>query len=167
MFSIKPADSSDRFIIRDLASRIWPDTYGSILSAEQFDYMFEEMYAPEKIAHQMTEQQHRYFIVLSDGIPVGYFSIEQQDADTFIFQKIYALPAMHGTGMGRYMVEEGIRFLKGIHPNPFSIVLYVNRENPATGFYKHIGFYEAGTRDYPIGRGYYMNDYIMRMDVGE
>ncbi len=167
MFQIKTADTNDRFTIRDLASRIWPATYGPILSEEQFNYMFEMMYAPENIIRQMTEQQHRYFIVLSDGFPAGYFSIEQQDADTYIFQKIYALPEMHGTGMGRYMIEQGIEYLKGIHPIPFTILLYVNRENSAVGFYKHLGFHQADTRDYHIGNGYYMNDYIMRMDIRE
>ncbi len=165
MFSIKTAGIDDCFIIRELAMRIWPDTYGHILSKEQFDYMFEMMYAPENMIRQMTEEQHRYFIILSDDVPSGYLSIEQQDADTYIFQKIYALPEMHGTGMGRYMIEQGIEYLKGIHTNPFTIILYVNRDNPAVGFYKHIGFYEESTRDYHIGNGYYMNDFIMRMDI--
>ena len=43
----------------------------------------------------------------------------------------------------------------------------VNRHNPAVGFYKHMGFHEYATRDFHIGSGYYMNDYIMRMEVKE
>ena len=47
----------------------------------------------------------------------------------------------------------------------FTIKLNVNRESPTYGFYKHMGFYQYATRDFHIGNGYYMNDYIMRMEV--
>lgn len=167
MFSFRKADKSDRFIINQLASEVWPDTYGSILSSEQFDYMFDMMYAPDNILRQMTELCHQYFLAFSGEEPAGYLSIEQQDAGTYIFQKIYALPRMQGKGMGRYMVEQGISYLKEIHPGPFTVMLYVNRENRATGFYKHIGFRITDTRDHHIGNGYYMNDYIMAMEIGE
>jgi hypothetical protein len=30
-----------------------------------------------------------------------------------------------------------------------------------------MGFHEHATRDFHIGNGYYMNDYIMRMEVKE
>jgi ribosomal protein S18 acetylase RimI-like enzyme len=165
MFSITPAGVNDRFLIHCLASRIWSETYGHILSGEQLDYMFDMMYAPANILRQMTELQHKYFIARMDGVPSGYISIEKQDEDTFIFQKIYVLPEAQGAGLGRYLVEQGIAYLKSVHPAPFTILLYVNRENKAVGFYEHLGFRQSGTRDYPIGNGYYMNDYIMTRDM--
>ncbi|OAV73250.1 Acetyltransferase (GNAT) family protein [Bacteroidales bacterium Barb6] len=165
MFSFRPADINDRFLINSLASGIWHETYGCILSEEQSRYMFDRMYAPDNILKQMTKLHHRYFIVSSDGIPSGYLSIEQRDDNTCIFQKVYALPCTHGTGIGRYLIEQGVAWLKSIRLAPFTILLYVNRENPAVGFYKHVGFRQAGERDYAIGNGYYMNDYVMTMDV--
>ena len=165
MFSIRTADTNDRYLINELASQVWGNTYGHILSKEQLEYMFEMMYAPESIARQITELHHQYFIVYHNNVPSGYLSIEQQDDHTYIFQKIYALPQTQGTGMGRYMVEEGIRYLRQVHPSPFTLILYVNRDNPAIGFYKHLGFYQKDTRDHHIGNGYYMNDYIMAMEV--
>ncbi|WP_277466579.1 GNAT family N-acetyltransferase [Parabacteroides sp. PF5-6] len=167
MFSIRTADPNDRYLINELASQVWGNTYGHILSKEQLDYMFNMMYAPESIARQITELGHQYFIVSHDNIPSGYLSIEQQDAHTYIFQKIYALPRTQGTGMGRYMIEQGIAYLKSIHAQPFSVILYVNRENPALGFYRHLGFEVIDTRDHPIGNGYYMNDYIMSINISE
>ncbi|MDL2255771.1 GNAT family N-acetyltransferase [Parabacteroides sp. OttesenSCG-928-G06] len=161
MFSIRTAKTNDNLLINSLASRIWGATYGNILTPEQLHYMFDAMYAPENIIRQMTEQGHTYFIIYNDGEPCGYFSLEQKDDDTYIFQKIYALPEMQGTGMGRYMIEQGIAYLRNIHPTPFKVMLYVNRENPAVGFYQHLGFQIADTRDHHIGNGYYMNDYIM------
>jgi len=165
MFSIRTADISDCYLINELASQVWGHTYGHILSKEQLEYMFEMMYAPENILKQMTELGHQYFIAYANNIPSGYISIEQKDDHTFIIQKVYALPETQGTGMGRYMIEQAIANLKSIHPEPFTAILYVNRENPAIGFYKHLGFYEQATRDHHIGNGYYMNDYIMALDV--
>lgn len=165
MFEIRKATIDDRFLINDLASRTWSDTYGKILTKEQIEYMFEMMYAPENIIRQMTELHHQYFIISEGGIPKGYLSIEKTGDNTYNFQKIYSLPEAHGSGIGRFIIEQGIEYLKGIHPGSFTVELFVNRQNPAVGFYKHMGLKEVGTRDYPIGNGYFMNDYIMAIEV--
>ena len=57
MFTIRKATIDDRSLIHDLASRIWENTYGKILSKEQLDYMFDMMYAPDNILKQMEELQ--------------------------------------------------------------------------------------------------------------
>ncbi len=165
MFSIRKATTEDCLLIRNLAFQIWEPTYGSILSREQLDYMFEMMYAPESILNQMNELHHEFFIISKDGEPSGYLSIETVEKDLYEFQKIYSLPSLHGSGIGRFIIEQGVAYLKSIHPGSFTVELNVNRENPALGFYKHMGFHEHATRDFHIGNGYYMNDYIMRMEV--
>lgn len=165
MFSIVKATPKDCQLINSLASKIWEPTYGSILTPKQLDYMFEKMYAPENILKQMNELHHEFFIIYADQIPSGYLSIEKVEEDLYHFQKIYSLPSLHGTGIGRFIIEEGVKYLKSIHPSPFTVELYVNRENPAVGFYKHMGFYQYDTRDEPIGNGFYMNDYVMRLDI--
>jgi ribosomal protein S18 acetylase RimI-like enzyme len=165
MFYFKSVGVSDAPLIRALASQIWGNTYGNILSKEQLEYMFEMMYSEESICKQMEEAGHHYFIVEVDGVPSGYISIEKKNEKLFNFQKIYTLPHMQGKGLGRYLVEQGIHYLKANYDPPFTIELFVNRENKAVDFYKHIGFREVGTRDHAIGNGYYMNDYIMNLDV--
>ena len=67
MFTIRKATIDDRSLIHDLASRIWENTYGKILSKEQLDYMFDMMYAPDNILKQMEELHHQYFIILADA----------------------------------------------------------------------------------------------------
>lgn len=165
MFSFKSTTTDDAPLIRELAAQIWGDTYKNILSPEQLEYMYEMMYSIESLRKQMTGNGHRFFIAELDGTPCGYISIEQKGAKLFNFQKIYALPSLQGKGLGRYLVEQGIAYLKNNYEAPFTIELYVNRENRAVGFYKHIGFKEVDTRDHYIGNGYYMNDYIMELEV--
>lgn len=165
MFTIRKATTADCGLIRALASRIWGNTYASILSKEQLDYMFEMMYAEESLLRQMNEQHHQYFIVSDETGPAGYLSIEPKANQVYNFQKIYSLPEKHGRGIGRFMIEQGVAYLKSIHPGPFTVELYVNRYNKAVGFYKHMGLKEVATRDHAIGNGYFMNDYIMQMEV--
>lgn len=165
MFTFRKATTDDCLLIHDLAARTWEDTYQTILSKEQLDYMFDMMYAPENIRKQMEELRHQYFIVSANGIPAGYLSIERTGPDSYNFQKIYSVPEAHGTGIGRFIIEQGIRYLKEAHPGPFDIELYVNRQNPAVGFYEHMGLRKRATRDHAIGQGFYMNDFIMGMRI--
>jgi len=166
--TIRKATTEDTALINSLAARIWEPTYGNILKKEQLDYMFNMMYSEEHIAEQMTAHGHTYLIAATDGEPCGYISMEQdtnfEGSPKFIFQKIYCLPEMQGKGIGKYLVNEGIKHLKNLTGGaPLEIELYVNRGNPAVGFYEHIGFVKTDTRDHYIGNGYYMNDYIMTL----
>lgn len=164
-FTIRKADICDCELIHEMASQTWENTYGTILSSEQLAYMFDMMYSIKNLHHQMCELHHQFFIIYADGQPGGYLSIETLNDDLYEFQKVYSLPQLHGTGIGRYIIEQGVAYLKSIHQEPFAVELHVNRYNPAVNFYKHMGFYQSDQGDFPIGNGYFMNDYIMRMEV--
>jgi len=164
-FTIRKADIHDCELIHEMASQTWGNTYGTILSPEQLAYMFDMMYSIKNLHHQMCELHHQFFIIYADGQPGGYLSIETLNDDLYEFQKVYSLPQLHGTGIGRYIIEQGVAYLKSIHRKPFTVELHVNRYNPAVNFYKHMGFYQSDQGDFPIGNGYFMNDYIMRMEV--
>ena len=43
--------------------------------------------------------------------------------------------------------------------------LNVNRHNKAINFYKKLGFIITMEEDIDIGNGYYMNDYVMNLEV--
>lgn len=43
--------------------------------------------------------------------------------------------------------------------------LNVNRNNKALHFYEHKGMKKLREGDFPIGNGYYMNDYIMGLEL--
>ena len=103
MFSIEKATLADCPLIQTLASNIWEPTYGSILSREQLDYMFEMMYSNESLQKQMSELHHQFFIIYADGVPSGYLSIETVEKDLYEFQKIYfAFPTWFGNRAFHY-----------------------------------------------------------------
>ncbi|MDY3069048.1 MAG: GNAT family N-acetyltransferase [Parabacteroides sp.] len=165
MYSIKEATTDDCLIIQKIASQTWAATYSSILSKEQLDYMYDMMYSTVSLKRQMEVLKHKFFIIYSNGIPSGYLSIEKKADNRFNFQKIYSLPSIHGKGIGRFIIEQGIEYLRKNYIPPFVIELYVNRYNPAVNFYKHMGLSIIDTRDHDIGNGFFMNDYIMEMEV--
>jgi hypothetical protein len=41
----------------------------------------------------------------------------------------------------------------------------VNRHNRAFHFYRHMGMSVDREGDFPIGNGFYMNDYIMKLEI--
>ena len=161
MLTFRQATESDCQLIQSLASQTWEDTYKNILTKAQLDCMFEMMYSIENIKKQMNELHHLFFIVEDDHTPCAYCSIEQKDDFLFNFQKIYAVPTVHGKGIGRYLIEQGIEYIKRHFPTASKVELYVNRFNPAVDFYKHMGFEIESTRDHYIGNDFYMNDFIM------
>lgn len=164
MFSIRRATLSDCELIHQLAVEVFPVTYKELLSASQMVYMMEWMYAPDNIGKQM-EQGHVYFIADKEEEICGYLSIEQQEEDLFHLHKIYVLPSFQGSGAGGYLFDQAMRYIKNQHPNPCTMELNVNRNNKALQFYEHKGMKIVRQGDFPIGGGYYMNDYIMAIEL--
>ena len=62
MFTIRKATIDDRSLIHDLASRIWENTYGKILSKEQLDYMFDNRHTGpsyrKRLFHERLYHEH-------------------------------------------------------------------------------------------------------------
>lgn len=163
--TFRKATTDDCALINKLAAQVFPATYKNILSFEQLDYMFEWMYSPANIEKQMTEDAHIYFISYTNDEPCGYVSIEQQDKDLFHLQKIYVLPGFQGQNIGKYLFELAIKYIKEIHPTPCLMELNVNRNNKAVAFYEHLGMRKLREGDFSIGNGFYMNDYIMGINL--
>ena len=77
------------------------------------------------------------------------------------FDKIYVLTNQQGKQLGYQLMIHAIDFAKMHHMK--SISLQVNRHNKAFEFYKKIGFIIREEKDFSIGNGYYMNDYVMEL----
>ena len=113
----------------------------------------------------MTEDGHIYFIAYKDEEPAGYLSIQQEGEATYHLQKIYVLPHFQGMKLGKLLFNHAINASKELHPEPCQMRLNVNRENKAVTFYQRMGMVKVDEGDFPIGNGYYMNDYIMGLDI--
>lgn len=165
MTDIKTATTEDIPVIRAMATVTFPDTYKEILSPEQIDYMMEWMYSEESLHRQMVEEGHVYYIVYKDNLPAGYLSIQPEGEDIYHLQKLYILPHYQGMHLGEQLFKQAIAAIRELHPSPCQMRLNVNRHNKALTFYQRMGMVKVDEGDFPIGNGYYMNDYIMGMDI--
>ena len=191
---ISKASGEDIMCIHDMAQVVFRHTYREILSPEQMEYMMDWMYSPANLQKQLDEG-HVYYIAYRDGKPCGYVSVQPEGtADDgrllFHLQKIYVLPSEQGHGLGRALfdravahVREAVLAREVVHVREVAggcteecvegcvegcgarIELNVNRSNPSIGFYHHLGLHILRQGDFHIGNGYYMNDYIMGLEV--
>lgn len=173
-FKIRKAALQDIPAIRAMADVVFRLTYKDILSPAQMEYMMDMMYSVSSLERQMTVQRNTFF--LADGMGYVSFRPDGSDADgtaVFHLEKLYVMPDCQKTGLGRVLfdtvVSEVRKELEKMGGKTGKLKgrleLNVNRNNQAIGFYEHIGMYKARQGDFPIGDGFYMNDYIMALDL--
>lgn len=166
---IKAAEG-DLHVIHDMAEIVFRHTYKDILSPEQMEYMMEWMYSYPNLQKQLDEG-HVFHIAYSDGKPCGYVSVQPDGVDddgkeVFHLHKLYVLPSEQGSGLGRILFDTAVRHVRKLTGSKTArIELNVNRNNPAVGFYLHLGMEILCQGDFHIGDGFYMNDYIMGIEI--
>jgi len=148
--------------VQELAHLIWPIAYKEILSLEQLDYMLNWMYSIESLEQQLLEG-HQYFGISDQNEMLGFLDIQLNHPfeSEMKVNKIYVLTNQQGKKLGYQLMLHAIDFAK--KHNMKSISLQVNRHNKAFEFYKKIGFTIREEKDFDIGNGYFMNDYVMEL----
>lgn len=163
MLEITKATTNDIEIIRKLAFAIWPDAYGTILSPAQLDYMLEKFYSTSSLHNQMAELNHSFILIKWESQPIGFAAYSSNDENPMIYHlnKLYVLPDQQGKHAGKLMLDYIISDLKKL--GALTLQLNVNRYNKALHFYAKNGFQIIREQDIDIGKGYFMNDYVMEM----
>ena len=165
MIRIKTAAKSDIPLIHSLAQTAFPATYREILSREQIEYMMEWMYSLQSIEREISSGQV-YRIGYEHDNPCAYTEIEKQSDNLFHLQKIYVLPNFQGKGIGKAMFEDAVQYIRGNAQSfPCSMELNVNRNNKALNFYRKMGMKKLRSGDFEIGGGFFMNDFIMGLEI--
>jgi diamine N-acetyltransferase len=161
---ITRAGLSDQAFIRSVSERTWPSTYGHIISQEQIDFMLDWMYSDASLEKQMNTGCEFYIASMQndngDLDPVGFCSVSPEDG-AHKLNKLYVLPAAHGTGAGKALLNKAIEVTKA--GGSTSLFLQVNKQNTAYTFYLKKGFIKELEFKFDIGNGFYMDDYVMRL----
>ncbi|MEO8961308.1 MAG: GNAT family N-acetyltransferase [Ginsengibacter sp.] len=152
-------------IIRRLAYAIWPSAYTEILGGDQVKYMLNNFYSVSSLQNQVNILKHQLIIVSDEEDPVGFasFSAHADDPTVYHLNKIYVLPAQQGKYIGRQILDYIADRIKS--NGACSLQLNVNRYNKALHFYEKYGFTIIKEEDIDIGDGYFMNDYVMELDL--
>ena len=163
---IKKTGCEDIALIQEIGATVYWSTYPAILGEEQVQYMLRKFYNPEALADQML-RGHSFWMVFIDGAPAAFTSFSETDkgAGTWHLQKIYILAEMQGKGIGRRLLKEVAEHCR--KNGGQRLQLNVNRYNRAKEFYEKLGFRVIREEDVAIGEGYYMNDFVMELDLKE
>jgi len=162
LFTIRKATADDIPLIRELCYKVWPQTYASILSQDKIDYMLEYMYSAASLKKQMDDGS-QFILVYEDDEPVGYAAYLHKGHNIYKLDKIYVLQSQQGKGTGRFIVNYVVDEIK--KKGAIALQLQVHRQNKARKFYEKLGFAIVEEKDFDIGNGFFMNDYVMEKQL--
>ena len=162
---IRPATEAELPLLEELARRIWPDTYGKILTPGQIDYMIEMMYALPVVQKERAEGVA--FELIHDGEkPVGFLSYGpyKDEPPTMKLHKLYLDFGYHGRGIGSMALQHAIAAAQ--RAGCRCLRRNVEKNNAAAlRAYQRNGFYQAEAVKVDIGGGYFMDDYVMEVKL--
>lgn len=153
----RKAGIEDALLIAKLAESIWRKHYIMIITMEQIEFMLQAMYSAGKLTEQMDDG-HQFTLVYQEEKPIGYISISTKDQKNYFLHKFYVETDIQGKGIGTTLLKHILDEI----PDAESIELTVNRRNyKAINFYYKNGFIIKEVADFDIGRGFFMNDFVM------
>ena len=107
-----------------------------------------------------------YFIAYEGDEPCGYVSVQSTGRECIpSAENLCPPPFSKAHTAVVFLFREAVRYIKEVHPEPCLMELNVNRNNKALLFYERMGMRKLREGVFPIGNGYYMNDYIMGLDI--
>jgi diamine N-acetyltransferase len=163
-YTVHKATVDDVSAIRQIAVFTWWSVYPAILSAQQIEFMLEELYNEEVLTELINSGKQTFLILSEDDGPKGfaaYGTLPEHDHVIKLF-KIYILPDNHSKGYGKALVSRVADNAKKAGKK--LLELNVNRDNSARLFYEKYGFKIIREEDIPIGP-FWMNDFVMQMEL--
>ena len=160
----KVRDRADISSVAKLAYEIWNQHFVSIIGQAQVDYMLEKFQSAAAVTQQL-ENGYEYFIVSSNENSVGYVGlVPETGSGRMMISKFYVAKQARGSGVGGRALE----FVKKISRDRGfdTIWLTVNRHNEtAIGWYLRKGFVIVDEVKNDIGKGFFMDDYVMELVI--
>lgn len=148
----------------DLAREIWNEYSICFTSQEQIDYMLEKFQSEQAVKGQISFQNYLYYFLEEDGENFGYFAVQKQKDNLFL-SKIYIKKEFRGKGYARKAFTNAI-VPKARELELQKITLTVNKYNFASIMaYEKLGFKKTDSKEFDIGNGYIMDDYIYEFEL--
>ena len=145
----------------EMATEIVREHFDPIIGKAQNDYMIGRFQTPEAIRDQL-ERGYRYYFVLEEGRRIGFLAFYPRE-DCMYLSKFYLYKEERGKGHSRPMCDFVVR--KAREEALSAVELNVNRDNSAVFAYEKLGFRRVRSELNDIGEGWFMDDYVYRLDV--
>jgi diamine N-acetyltransferase len=160
------ASPEDAAIIIDLAEKIWKKTFLETQPQDKVDHLYNIMYGGSTIKDEIESGKFFYYIIKIKDQPVAYASVSEytEKEKTWKLNKIYLLREMQGKGIASVIMKEMYDIVRSFGAE--NLLLTVNRANArAIAFYKKEGFIITASKDFDMGKGFFMDDFIMEKDL--
>ena len=160
VITIAAANAAHIPLVQRLAHEIWHQYYPGIISAAQIEYMLERGYSHDALSRFVAEPDAGLALAQVGGEAVGFAAWYRSDSTTMKLDKLYVLLRHQGAGVGRALI--GHVADRARQTGCERLTLNVNRGNTsAIGAYERCGFTIRDRGDFPIGNGFFMEDFIM------
>jgi GNAT superfamily N-acetyltransferase len=158
---LQPLARADFDGVAALARTIWFEHYIKIITREQIEYMLGGRFSAANLERYLGAPDRWMFVLLVDAELVGYCSYALTATPRELkLEQLYLLPALHGRGLGRLMLEHVEAHARRLGVD--TLMLQVNKRNTtASSVYFKGGFKVREEVVIDIGQGYVMDDYIM------
>ena len=146
-----------------VATAIVREHYDPILGTTQTDYMLEKFQSPAAIRGQL-EHHYRYFFIREEGRDLGFVAFYPRENAMYL-SKLYLRSEERGRGRARGIID----FVAG-HARALglgAIELNVNRFNRTVAIYEKLGFRRIREEKNDIGSGFFMDDFVYRLELAE
>lgn len=129
---------------------------------EQIEYMLNEFYSFDSMVKQMEDGQE-FYLIEEENEELGFVSISRKSNRNWFIHKFYIDVEKHSKNIGSRAFKSILELIeKRDGEGEKEIRLTVNRNNyQSINFYFKNGFKIEKVEDFDIGKGYYMNDFIM------
>jgi diamine N-acetyltransferase len=160
-----PVMSCDAEAVNRLAREIWTSHYPGIISNAQIEYMLAQRYAPQRIAEELARDDVWWDKMLLDETMMGFTSYFLTGAPAEMkLDKLYVHPLQQRKGYGGRAISHVAQRARALECT--RLVLAVNRCNGnAINAYRKHGFEVRDAQVKDIGDGFFMDDYIMALDL--
>jgi GNAT superfamily N-acetyltransferase len=145
-----------------LAKEIWHEHFTPIIGREQVLYMLDKFQSYDAMKRQRASEGYTYYLFNWDGEYVGYSGIAVH-GDRLFLSKLYVKKEARGRKISRMAVDKYKDICK--EKQLRAIYLTVNKYNFAKDVYTALGFKTIDSVKTDIGGGFYMDDYIMELEV--
>lgn len=144
-YAIVRVQLSDYQKLSELSKKIYAQTY-TYLWFDAGAWYMEEMYNPEKIVEELSDENCEFFYFLLDNIPIGYLKLNLKSrigSNGLDIERIYFDVNFAGKGLGSILLNFGIEKAKNLgRENVFLKVM--NCQTAAIKFYGKHGFTTIG-----------------------
>ncbi len=164
--SVRYATVNDARLLAVLGAKTFYDTFHAENTEEDMQAYIQKAYSEDTIGQLLTDNNIQYAIAFEGDEPIGYTKLllnathEKLSGRNIELEKIYVLQSKIGTGAGRLLMEEAIRYsAEHQYDNLFLGVWQENKR--AVDFYHKAQFEIFATRSFQLGSRL-CEDYIMK-----